>query len=541
MVPLCPTHLATSRCYFTSIVAYIVDTPEAAVVAGVGGKTSHLTLASYKTFGDHFRHPTRLGIVTLSQIDAVSEDVDPWNVESYFKEARDRFRLNGVHLPFWRNWALPDGTIAEPSQFLTPEPLHHWHKQFWDHDAKWCIHAVGKAEIDFRFSLLQPFVGFRHFKTGISSLKQVTGRDHRNVQRYIVPIIADAVSKEFTLCIRALSDFRYLAQSRSIDSRTITEISNALAVFHENKEAILDAGARVGKANNPLDNFFIPKLEFFHSVTLSICWSGAPIQWSADPTERAHIDVVKTPSENTNNGQYGPHICRHLDRDEKRRLFDLATAIHEAGGNLESILYGSDDSGEELDELNPGWISDLDTVANPCGPSRKQVNLFAVADVLVARVISEGPTSIPRPLRTFATSWAAFNLNRKPDIAHISINALAEIYDLPDLYPALLDFIARHLGDPSSHHIGGRRGTHAATQLPFSQVIVWHSLRVQTFSPDDNSITDPRRLNATPPCDLWPLGRYDTALFAHDSANPLLPDVGLPGKSRRQWPTPRDL
>ena len=83
-----PDSLGRIRCYFTPIVAYIVDTPEAAVMAGVGGQTSHLTLASYKTFGDHFRHPTRLGIVTLSQIDVVSQDVDPWDIWSYFKEAR---------------------------------------------------------------------------------------------------------------------------------------------------------------------------------------------------------------------------------------------------------------------------------------------------------------------------------------------------------------------------------------------------------------------------------------------------------------------
>ena len=130
-----PNSLGCICCYFTPIVAHIVDTPEAAGMAGVGGQTSHLTLASYKTFGDHFRHPTRLGIIMLSQIDVVSQDVDPWDIWSYFKEARDRFRLNGVHLPFWRDWALPDGTVMEPSQFLTPEPLHHWHKQFWDHDA----------------------------------------------------------------------------------------------------------------------------------------------------------------------------------------------------------------------------------------------------------------------------------------------------------------------------------------------------------------------------------------------------------------------
>ena len=79
------------RLYFTPLVAHIVDTPEAAVIAGVGGKTSHLTLASHKSFGDSFCHPTRLGIVTLSQIACISEDVDPWNLERFVKEAHEQF------------------------------------------------------------------------------------------------------------------------------------------------------------------------------------------------------------------------------------------------------------------------------------------------------------------------------------------------------------------------------------------------------------------------------------------------------------------
>ena len=117
--------LGRIRWYFTPLVTYIVDTPEAALIAGVGGKTSHLTLASHKSFGDHFRHPTRLATLTLAQIERLSQEVDPWDLESYAKEARQRFRLNSVHLPFWQNWALPDGAIVEPSQFLTPKPLHH--------------------------------------------------------------------------------------------------------------------------------------------------------------------------------------------------------------------------------------------------------------------------------------------------------------------------------------------------------------------------------------------------------------------------------
>jgi hypothetical protein len=529
--------LGRLRCFFTPIVAYIVDTPEAAVIAGVGGKTSHLTLASHKSFGDHFRHPTRLGSLTLAQLQHISEEIDPWDLVLYAKGARELYRLNGVHLPFWRDWSLPDGSPVEPSQFLTPEPLHHWHKQFWDHDAKWCIHAVGSEELDLRFSLLQPCVGFRHFKAGISSMKQVTGRDHRNVQRYIIPLIADTVPKEFTLCIRALADFRYLAQSLSIDDLTLAKISSTLDLFHQNKHAILDAGARVGKGNKPIKHFFIPKLELLHSVVISVRWSGVPIQWSADPTERAHIDVVKTPSENTNNGQYGPQICRHLDREERRRLFDLATAIHEAGGDLESIIYDSTGGdcgggGEVLDEeVNPDWVAELDTVATACGPSRKAVNLFAAADALAIRSRSDGAMDVPWPLRTVSTSRAAFHFNRKPDVNQISIDSLAGEYDLPDLRPALLDYFSQHLQTPSVLHIGGRRRTQANAQLAFENVVVWRSLRLQTRSVGNGQLSDPRRLTAEPPSDLWPHGRYDTALFVNESANPAKsPDVGLDGK-----------
>ena len=61
------------RWYFTPLVTYIVDMPEAVLIAGVGGKTSHLTLASHKSFGDHFWHPTRLATLTLAQIEHLSE------------------------------------------------------------------------------------------------------------------------------------------------------------------------------------------------------------------------------------------------------------------------------------------------------------------------------------------------------------------------------------------------------------------------------------------------------------------------------------
>ena len=87
---------------------------------------------------------------------------------------------------------------------------------------KWSIRAVGADELNFHFSTLQPIVGFKHFKDGVSTLKQVTGRIHRDIERYIVGIIAVRAPPSFVITIRALMDFRYLAQSRQLDDNSLS-------------------------------------------------------------------------------------------------------------------------------------------------------------------------------------------------------------------------------------------------------------------------------------------------------------------------------
>ena len=85
--------------------------------------------------------------------------------------------------------------------------LHHWHKYFWDHEAKWCMRAITFAEIDFRFSILHIPTGYQKFKNGISQLKQVTGRTHREVQRYIIAVIAGTAPREFIIALWSSLEF----------------------------------------------------------------------------------------------------------------------------------------------------------------------------------------------------------------------------------------------------------------------------------------------------------------------------------------------
>jgi len=51
-----------NRYCFTPLASYIVDTPEAAMLATIGGKTSPVTMAMYKQFSDPFQHePVKSG------------------------------------------------------------------------------------------------------------------------------------------------------------------------------------------------------------------------------------------------------------------------------------------------------------------------------------------------------------------------------------------------------------------------------------------------------------------------------------------------
>ncbi|KAG1797939.1 hypothetical protein EV424DRAFT_1546453 [Suillus variegatus] len=230
---------------FTPLTAYIVDTPEAAMLA-----------------------------------------FNPDDLEAYFEACADSW-LNGVYAPFWIDWPLTD-----PSIFLMPESLHHWHKEFHDHDLQWCIVVVGAHELDFWFSILQLTTGYHHFSGRISKLKQVTG----------------------------------------------TQMGT----------------------KRPIENWHIPKLELLQSVTSSMRKVGALIQWSADATEHAHISKIKEPAWQTNNNDYNPQICRHLDREEKLRHFTITTSLKSHPTSCDPDFMAEDILEEDdLDDGDKQEINDL--------------------------------------------------------------------------------------------------------------------------------------------------------------------------------------
>jgi hypothetical protein len=514
------------RFCFTPLAAYIVDTPEAAMLSGVGGKTSPVTVASYKQFGDPYRHEPRTASTTFSQLCAIASVVNPDNdIKAYLKAAKP-FRLNGVHKLFWLDWPF-----AEPSLFLTPEPLHHWNKEFYDHDLKWCIRMLGGQEIDFRFSVMQPHIGLRHFSEGVSRLKQVTGREHRNIQRYIIAIIAGAASRDFITAIRSLMDFRYLAQAPVIDDIVCDRIGAALSEFHDHKSAVMEAGVRVGKANRPILNWYIPKLELMQSVVPNIKANGPAINWTADHTEHAHIEVVKDPGRSGNNQNYEGQICRDLDRSDKCQRFDLATTIREAQmdfgtSEVPSFVDNREDSGDSdlNDDIPPNQnqtnssstlLNSIHTVSVTGRASRARTDYFEEANCLMRG----SDSNMTRPLRTFiAGPMTAIHLNLKPFMRRTLVADIASMFGITDLEPSLARFLScATKGDGSLYTIGGRRPPASSTNLPFQKLEVWSGLRIQLKDYHNPSIAGtPQTLCARPPCKEWPFGRFDAVIANTD-------------------------
>ncbi|KAG6809837.1 hypothetical protein H0H87_011523, partial [Tephrocybe sp. NHM501043] len=185
--------LGHNRIVHTPLAVYIADYPEQQLVSCVAGSQSPVTTANLSQFGDGSTHPLRTRHITLSAIKGSISRVHPYPpqsaraLEPYWRVCQS-LGLNGVVKPFWEDWGA-----ACPSIFLTHDPLHGLHKFFWDHLVKWAINIMTGPELDTRLKVLQPRVGVKHWPNGVSKLKQVTGREYRELQKVFIASINGAV------------------------------------------------------------------------------------------------------------------------------------------------------------------------------------------------------------------------------------------------------------------------------------------------------------------------------------------------------------
>ena len=256
----------------------------------------------------------------------------------------------------------------------------------------------------------------------------------RDVQQYLITVIAGAAPPHVVLAMCSLLDFWYLAQAPVLNDNDCAMLIASLQAFHDNKAAITTVGGRKGKKDE-INNWYIPKLELLQSVVPSIQASGAPVQWTADVMEHTHIVVIKNPARRSNNVDIDPQICHHLDHLKKCSRFELATSLQEVQDHDQL-----DEDDEDFTMANTDGDAQLFQLVAKLGqPKRSPANYFTKAQELLVAPCR----SVPIPLCTFVVCNTAISITRDPKINHASIDAIATLHDIPDLHGAIGDYLQR--------------------------------------------------------------------------------------------------
>ena len=467
---------------FTPLVSYIADLPEQQLIACVSRNASPVTLAELPQFGD----PTgpaapRTHEHTLSLILDLCKETDPWDIIRFQKAAK-ALKLLGVHLPFFRNWKFSD-----PSFFLTGEVLHTGHKFFFDHVLNWCKTLAGPYILDTRFSNLHRRVSFRHFSSGVSQQLQMTGRDHRDIERMIVPILGDidGVTDEFIYAIRAIVEFIYRVQDPIHTNSSIDAMEQALADFHARKQVIIDLKAQKGE-KGVIKHFNIPKLELMNSFGRQTRANGPLIQYTADVSERLLITHCKTTFQRTsrNSRTFVDQVVEILNREETMRLFDLYLILRQAENSVERAI---DVELEEVTTMDP-TLKFIQQVA----PDKE----FMFHGPRPYRNYFQNPKSFISSLGN-----AALHVTVRPDQATLSMLDMQALYKLPNFQTHLAHYIGTSVNISQWWNAGGNLST-------------WNKFRVQLHSSFRLRFVEKSQIvQAYPPSDEHPLGYCDAVLI----------------------------
>ena len=470
-----PQHMADasgmSRLVRTILIAHLADLPEQCVIAAVHTKACPSSMASHDQMGEADPAPIRHADRTLGDIDSLLRVLDPLNLPAFQKAAK-QLGLNGVHAPFWRDWQF-----AEPCNFLVPDALHQWRKLFMDHIVSWGRFWMGDEEITRRISVLQPMKGYRHFPIGFTHFRQHTGKEHRDLERVWVGVIAghEKVTPDIMRCVRGFMDFVYTAQMESHSDESLNELEGYLRQFHDNKHAVSVSGARNGPGKR--GEFRIPKLELMHHVVRLIRAVGAADQHSTDQTEHCHKILPKAAYSRTNHRDFIPQMCRHADRQEKIRFFSSWTKWRTDPCNR----FGEGE-GEELD-LEHSALGE--TTFYP-GLLPKRTSFKAT--------MQNATTEFSLPTRTHATA---------------RVDDVAQSHRIPDLRYAMNSFF--------KERYGSRIPMENGANLPFSKIIVWDHMRVRLRAVHDPAIFyPPTQVQCLPPNEEMPYGRCNFVLISQN-------------------------
>jgi Plavaka transposase len=446
------------RRIFPILAAYVADHPEQCLVACCMENRCPRCVVPRDKRGEHQVYPLRDQAATTITLTRHARGEDPYLF--------DDEGLRAIHHPFWADFPHTDIFAC-----ITPDILHQLHKGvFKDHLMKWCTSIASEDEVDARFKAMTDYHGLRHFKNGISSVSQWTGKEHKEMQRVIITVLAGEVDSTVLAAVRGALDFIYYAQYQCHTDKTLARMQEALNAFHMNKQVFADVGIR--------KDFNIPKLHSMQHYISSIRSLGSADGFNTESPERLHIDYAKQAYRASNRVDYYPQMTKWLQRQE---------AIDRHCAYLEWISLKNDLA--PTDSLNSDEESEDDPVFDNPRQAKAAISTFTPG-------ISPGH---------------AYRLTKSCPFPSVPVNRLKSSFGAVDFMSAFQSFLIKYL--PNS-------------KIPASEYDrfnVYTSLIIML--PSVPHVSDLKRLNKLRACCSIPsksarkadvASHFDTALIIQD-------------------------
>lgn len=137
--------------------------------------------------------------------------------------------IKPVHHPFWEKLLYVNVFLL-----ITPDILHQLHQGVIKHILRWLKVAYGTEELDVCCHYLPPNHQIQLFLKGITTLQQVTGKEHAQISCFLLGLIiglplCSGFSPTWLVCaIYAILGFLYLAQYPAHMSKTLIQLCTAL-------------------------------------------------------------------------------------------------------------------------------------------------------------------------------------------------------------------------------------------------------------------------------------------------------------------------
>ncbi|QRV74378.1 C2H2 zinc finger [Ceratobasidium sp. AG-Ba] len=367
--------------------------------------------------------------------------------------------------PFWKDYPY-----VRLDCLMSPDLLHQMHKGVMkDHLTKWLQHLLGSQKVDERHTSMPEYHGMRHFKNGISTVSQWTGRELKEMVKVLLPIMADVEHTAAVKAGRALMDFLYLAHSSSLTDSDLADMEQALRTFHENKQIFRQKGCITTKKAF----HGIPKIHMMQHYVYLIKMLGTPDGYNTETSERLHIDFAKMGYRASNKVNAIKQMAVYIQRMEalamhEEYLEELAQELREGveGGGGEGDEEWDEYFEEEEEAEEPDYEPDVEVREAVAA----RLEAFAITGPVAVEntwaeepappeVADQGSCFYPVPEILIATT---------PTTANVTLNNLSRQNGAPDLRSSLNLYLWKNNETVTSRSVLG----------PEAKVNTWSRVRL---------------------------------------------------------------